>query len=66
MTLINYLTALYTQLTDIETKGENTIKMTRALTLLTQIIEAIKQSEESASEPSPEESETFNGEISEV
>ena len=30
MTLINYLTALYTQLTDIETKGENTIKMTRA------------------------------------
>ena len=62
MTLINYLTALYTQLTDIETKSENTIKMTRALTLLTQIIEAIKQSEEST----PEESETFNGEISEV
>ena len=62
MTLINYLTALYTQLTDIETNGENTIKMTRALTLLTQIIEAIKQSEEST----PEESETFNGEISEV
>ena len=62
MTLINYLTALYTQLTDIETKGENTIKMTRALTLLTQIIEAIKQSEESTSE----KSETFNGEISEV
>ena len=62
MTLINYLTALYTQLTDIETKGEHTIKMTRALTLLTQSIEAIKQSEEST----PEESETFNGEISEV
>ena len=62
MTLINYLTNLYTQLTDIETKGENTIKMTRALTFLAQIIEAIKQSEE----PTPEETETFNGEVSEV